>query len=236
MMTRHTIAFRRPVVWLAVSVVTAAAAGMLIFGALNYRVYTIHTGSMTPTIPIGSAVVVRRGPVRVGEVITFRPHGATAVVTHRLVGIYSDGTLMTKGDGNNAPDADDVTRADVVGRVVAAPQHVGAWLEFAFHSKPGVVFDGLFLVILTSLLSISGTDDSGTGEAAKVSHRPSHRAVSARGKIGPTGSSRSLRSRSSTRWGHGRQGDREGRPNALTGLEPYPATMLVDDAFCDRQP
>ena len=49
----------------------------------SYKVYVIHTGSMTPTIPSRSAVLVHKGHYHVGQVISFQT--AAGVVTHRVV-------------------------------------------------------------------------------------------------------------------------------------------------------
>lgn len=157
----------KPIVWLLV-LGAAVVAGYLLFIAPNYKLYLIHTGSMRPTLPIGSAVVVHKGPVRVGQVITFRPFDGSTVVTHRLVGINANGTLITKGDANKTTDVDVVTRANVVGHVVAAPQYVGGWINFAFHTTRGLIFDGLLLVILTALLSVPKAAEKAVGNHRAV--------------------------------------------------------------------
>jgi signal peptidase len=79
---------------------------------LPYRAYTVLGGSMAPTIPRGSEVVlrpVRADRLRIGDVITFRkPGGTGTLVTHRIVRIErSDGrrVFVTKGDANGLPDA-----------------------------------------------------------------------------------------------------------------------------------
>ena len=73
---------------LLVPVLLLASFVVLTTGAASYRVYVIHTGSMSPHIPSGSAVLVHEGHYRVGQVITFTEDGLT--VTHRLVSINSE--------------------------------------------------------------------------------------------------------------------------------------------------
>ena len=92
-------------------------------GAVPYKVYVIHTGSMTPTIPSKSAVIVREGRYRVGQVITFREH--SSLVTHRLVAVHSDGTIDTKGDADGSIDPWHARTRDIVGGVVLAPHLAG---------------------------------------------------------------------------------------------------------------
>lgn len=96
--------------------VTAAAvlASLLVVGpqVLPYRVYAIESGSMRPTLPVGSLVVLRpvhaRG-IAVGDIITFhRPGAAAVLVTHRVVAREQRAGrtfFVTKGDANGAPDA-----------------------------------------------------------------------------------------------------------------------------------
>ena len=159
-----TSLFRKPASWL----VTLGAAAVIAFCFLilpTYRLYLIDTGSMTPTIPVGSAVVVEKGSVHVGQVITFHRLGDGALVTHRFIAVRPDGTLVTKGDGNTSPDLGTIPLSNVVGHVVAAPQHVGTTIQFMFHSPSGYVFDGLLLLALTLALSNKPARKRGTKSA-----------------------------------------------------------------------
>lgn len=77
----------------------------------RYRTLTVLTGSMSPTMPAGSVVIVTPEPpsrLRVGQVITYRiPVEDHRVVTHRVVQIFEGGdqpVFLTQGDANNAPD------------------------------------------------------------------------------------------------------------------------------------
>lgn len=76
-----------------------------------YQVRTVLTGSMRPTMPEGSVVMVVPVPpsrLRVDDVITYRiPVEDRRIVTHRIVEIIEAGpepVVRTKGDANNAPD------------------------------------------------------------------------------------------------------------------------------------
>ena len=107
-----------------------ALAAIVVFasGALPYKVYVIHTGSMTPTIPSKSAVIVREHEYRVGQVITFTEDGLT--VTHRLVSISASGMITTKGDANSTVDPWHVPKSQIIGGVVATLPEVGYWLTY----------------------------------------------------------------------------------------------------------
>jgi signal peptidase len=87
--------------------------------ASHLRVYSVRTGSMAPYLHPGDAVIDRpsRRPYQVGDVVTFRPApGSSAVVTHRIHSIDSDG-IHTKGDANRTPDTWAISASQIVGRV-----------------------------------------------------------------------------------------------------------------------
>lgn len=126
--------------------VVVAAAGVVLVAVLVPRLtgstpYTVLTGSMSPTYPPGTLVVVRpvdTDDLAVGDVITFqRTSGQAAVVTHRVVAVASntvDGerTFRTRGDANNAVDRDPVLPVQVKGEVwYAVPWlgHLNSWLS-----------------------------------------------------------------------------------------------------------
>jgi signal peptidase I len=98
--------------------------------------FTIAGGSMEPSIPLGSLVIVRpvaAEEIRVGDVITFQlVSGEPAVATHRVVavGVAGDGsrTFTTRGDANAAPDADPVIPEQVRGVVQYAIPGIG-WIN-----------------------------------------------------------------------------------------------------------
>lgn len=95
--------------------------------------YVVTTGSMTPTLPVGTLVVVRAMDpfdVGIGDVITYQlDPGEPVVVTHRVVGLGYDGTgrplFRTQGDANDAPDPEWVRPVQVRGETWYAVPHVG---------------------------------------------------------------------------------------------------------------
>ncbi|CAM2932110.1 signal peptidase I [Prescottella defluvii] len=95
--------------------------------------YTVLTGSMEPTYPPGTLVVVKpvdAGTLGVGDAITFQwESGKVDVVTHRITAVqYSaKGELRftTQGDANRAPDERPVVPGQVRGKVWYAVPYVG---------------------------------------------------------------------------------------------------------------
>lgn len=111
---------------------------------------------MAPTIPPTSLVVVQTHEYHVGQVISFYKQGE--VVTHRLVGVNSDGALTTKGDGNATADPTTTLRSNVIGGVIASPAWLGYWVVF-FQNPAAIV--ALLLIILIIWWPLEDTEENG---------------------------------------------------------------------------
>ena len=91
---------------------------------LGYYLFTVKTGSMVPTLPIGSYVIVKQcadpGGVEKGTIVTFRFLNGT-IVTHRIIDVRQteEGVrYQTKGDNpDNDPDAELLSPDRVIGVV-----------------------------------------------------------------------------------------------------------------------
>jgi signal peptidase I len=96
---------------------------------LGWHSYVIVTGSMEPAINAGDVVLASPDPViedSIGRVISFEnPTRESHILTHRLVSIEEDGTLVTKGDANPTPDSAHVPRDSVTGLGRLLVQFVG---------------------------------------------------------------------------------------------------------------
>ena len=119
---------------------------------VGVNTYTVRGGSMSPTIPIGSVVLVEpvsAGAVNAGDVITFTAPNDT-VVTHRVLGRSAgeDPSFITQGDANATPDPDLVPGAAVIGRVVFAVPVAGSALV-TLSTTIGMVVMGALLLTLT---------------------------------------------------------------------------------------
>lgn len=103
---------------------------------------TVLTGSMTPTYPPGTLIIVRPvdpAAITVGMPITYQlESGEDVVVTHRVVSITtgSDGSRLftTKGDANAAPDARPVMPVQVRGEVWYSIPCLG-WVNQAVNGQ-----------------------------------------------------------------------------------------------------
>ena len=118
----------KKVVLVSVPLLVIAAVAVFVSGVLPYKVYVLHTGSMTPTIPSKSAVIVDEGHYHVGQVVTFTEDGET--VTHRLISINAAGLITTKGDANATADPWHPPKSQIIGGVVTTMPEVGYWLVY----------------------------------------------------------------------------------------------------------
>lgn len=91
----------------------------------------VYTGSMVPSIGVGSVVAIK--PVNpdnleVGDVICYR-FSETTSVTHRIIEVNDEG-FITKGDANEDPDQLAVKKEDVIGKVVFTLPLIGYLSSF----------------------------------------------------------------------------------------------------------
>jgi signal peptidase I len=108
----RTLPLVRRVLGIALSAVALTlAVAILVPALLGYQRYVITSGSMSGTYDRGSLVfdrVVSAAGLRAGDVITFRPPGRPAFVTHRIASVetvHGQRVYTTKGDANRAADA-----------------------------------------------------------------------------------------------------------------------------------
>jgi signal peptidase I len=121
---------------LALAVCTAALVGYTLINGQHLE--TVVTGSMQPTIPIGSLVITDRvtaSDVRSGDIIAFpEPCVTGKVIVHRVVSLATSSAglirVRTKGDANAYPDnwlancADPGSTGPLVTRTTAAADRV----------------------------------------------------------------------------------------------------------------
>lgn len=94
----------------------------------GFMMFRVVTGSMEPTIPVGSLLISRQveiSSIRLDDIICFETQQAEifgSVVTHRVVDILSgaDGGILlaTKGDANLVADGYMVSQENFIGKVI----------------------------------------------------------------------------------------------------------------------
>ncbi len=134
--------------------------GVLVVGvpaAIGGTPLTILTGSMSPTLPPGTLVVVKPTPVDeigIGDVLTFQlESGKPTLVTHRVIARVTDSTsgelrFITQGDANTVADADPVMPVQIKGTVWYAVPWLG-WANQAVNGDARVwVVPGIATALL----------------------------------------------------------------------------------------
>ena len=141
---------------LAGAVVTLVAAYAALL-AIGFKPVAVYSGSMRPTLGVGSLAVDRVVPassVHVGDVITFNdPYVKGRLVTHRVAQIVPTKqglAYRTKGDANPARDPWAIRLNDQVGRVAFHVPLAGYLLYYA-HTRE---IRGLLLILVAVFVLI----------------------------------------------------------------------------------
>ncbi|MFL6019751.1 MAG: signal peptidase I [Gaiellaceae bacterium] len=126
---------------LLAGLVIALVAGYAVLLVTGFKPVAVYSGSMRPTLGVGSLAVDRAIPardVRVGDVITFNdPLVRGRLVTHRVVRIIPTThglAYRTKGDANAARDPWTIRLTGQVGRVAFHVPAAGYVLYYA-HTR-----------------------------------------------------------------------------------------------------
>jgi signal peptidase len=166
-----------------VSMILASYAVPLWFQVRGERLLVVTSGSMSPEIEVGDAVVIQQvtsaSQLRVGQIVTFYPTKSTVLITHRIVGLtnvdrvddagnpvlaphgkpLNDPFIKTKGDANKTVDPNLTPATQVRGIVREIYPRWGFGLAWA-HSGVGRLFlfgPPLLALAISELMSRSGT-------------------------------------------------------------------------------
>lgn len=126
-----------------------------------FKVLIVRSGSMEPTIPVGSLVIAQKqNQYGVGDIVTYDPStvaqgcpdcrtGKESFVTHRIVAAIGD-NFWVQGDANASPDGSPVPYSAVVGKLQWTVPYAGFAVNFA-RTPVGfsilIVFPALLIVI-----------------------------------------------------------------------------------------
>lgn len=142
--------------FLIVAVFTAYVMIMNVQGkpvtVFGYSVLKVMTGSMEPTIATGEYIIVKdtdAGDLKVGDIITYYtedPEIKDFLVTHRVVRLNDDGTLITMGDANPVEDQIPVKPERVLGKFAKKARFFGIVDGFGDKRKL------LFVLVIVPIL------------------------------------------------------------------------------------
>ena len=101
---------------------------MITFFLCSYSLFVVSSGSMEPTIKVGSLIVVNKEyEIKEQKIITF--YRQSQPITHRIVKI--DGNqIITKGDANVANDPWTIQKDEIIGEVIITIPYIGYVLFF----------------------------------------------------------------------------------------------------------
>ncbi|MEV0948905.1 signal peptidase I [Rhodococcus sp. NPDC049939] len=143
--------------WLVLLVLVAILALTIVIPRIaGATPYTVLTGSMVPTYPPGTLIVVKPedpNTLTAGDAITFQKEsGDPAVVTHRIIMVRKNSqgetTYVTQGDANPSPDANPVVPEQIRGKVWYSVPYMG-YVNSLITGQQRTVMVG---VVVTGLL------------------------------------------------------------------------------------
>lgn len=154
-----------------VLVAAVAILAILLVGVrlIGMQVFTVLSGSMEPTYPVGSLLYVKETDpfaLESGDVITFMLDEDT-VATHRIVEVVPDETdptvirFRTKGDANEAEDGSLVHYKNVIGTPVFSIPKLG-YIASYIQEPPGMyiaICAGAILLLLVFLPDLFASED-----------------------------------------------------------------------------
>lgn len=165
------------------AMLTLLAVTILIPAVAGGERFTVLTGSMDPTYPPGTLIVVvpvEPDELAVGMPVTYQLRsGEPTVVTHRIVASTQSAkgkrTYITRGDANDVPDEDPIVHEQIRGRVWYSIPYLGYvnnWLTGQQRSWTiGIIATVLFAYAAT--LFAGGIRD-GRRERAERTSRGDH--------------------------------------------------------------
>ena len=109
-------------------IVIAVTASVVVPQIRGYEVYHIISGSMEPTIPVGSMVYidgkVEEEDIKKDDIIAF--NSGSEIVVHRVLdNLILEGQFRTKGDANPEEDLNEIPYEDYRGKVVRHFPYIG---------------------------------------------------------------------------------------------------------------
>lgn len=147
----------------------------------GYQIYGVLTGSMEPSIPVGSALFIKPcgiGEIVVGDVVTYTlGSGTDYVMSHRVIEIAEQENLLrTKGDANNEADPEPVNTERLIGKAVLTVPGLGRAAEY-LETASGkavcfILFAVSFILWLTAdMFARGGQQRKSSGEGTEKTVR-----------------------------------------------------------------
>lgn len=166
-------------IFTSIIVVVGSLLTLSLFKIGGLQIYSVHSGSMEPEINVGSVVFsLEKDSYEVEDVIVFESKSPEKRTTHRIFRLIPAGEFdendvkssqdryITKGDANEAPDIDAISKDKVLGRVVYNIPYIGYIIGFA-RTVPGLII----LIIIPATIIIYEEIGSIKKEIAKIKRK-----------------------------------------------------------------
>jgi signal peptidase I len=148
---------------ISIAIFAVCCGAFIFFGypGTGWKALAIPSGSMRPTMPPGTLVLVHSVPasdLNIGDVITYiNPLNPKSTLSHRIIKKYVIGGkvpgYVTKGDANKSPDIP-ITIGSVEGKVIWHFPYAGYMLLDA--RKPKVILPITYIATLLIMLEEVG--------------------------------------------------------------------------------
>lgn len=137
----------------------------------GYQIFEILTTSMTPVLPVGSAIYVKAcdpAQLEPGDIITYKLSSRTGLVeTHRVVeNDTASQELVTKGDANAQADVYPVGYDRVIGRVEYSIPYWGR-MATALRQPSGIAICAAIFALALVLWTVADRGKSKRGNTAR---------------------------------------------------------------------
>ena len=137
---------------LAIILLTVLLVGIRFLGLTPYSVLS---GSMEPTYPVGALIYVKETApqdIKVGDPITFVLNEDLVVATHRVIEVDAENEqFRTQGDANTSPDAAPVHFKNLIGKPIFHVPWLGYVAGFLATEK-GMIVGGCAIICVLILL------------------------------------------------------------------------------------
>ena len=162
-----------------VLLLAAVAAVILVPVLMGYKEMAVLSGSMEPTIPVGSIVYVKplddASLLEPGDICTYVLADGKTMVTHRVISVDPESqTLVTQGDANSSPDGA-ISFDQVYGKTQFHLPYLG-YITINAKTPKGImaICGVLVVVVLVNFIpAIMDADEEDKKKALKQADEPS---------------------------------------------------------------
>jgi signal peptidase len=158
--------------WLAISLGMAACA--LLPRLAGWHPAVVVSGSMRPAIDVGDVILTDTGSgqVHAGQVVLVRrPAHPGQLLTHRVVRVLPDGSLVTRGDANAVQDPAPVPRSDLLGVVRLVLPGLGRPAMLARRHDAGDLLWTALLAVAALLVALPPGQQGQQGQQGPAASR-----------------------------------------------------------------